>query len=198
MKQATRPVFRSKIKLSVILGEKSCKYGSSLPSRPLPRSQTIASVQRSIWIRQIEGMPAELKRAVAGLTDAQLDTPYRPMGWTVRQVVHHLAESHLNCYTRFRLALTENSPVIKPYDEAAWAELLDAKSAPVAPSLMLLDGLHTRWAALLHSLNDADYARTFTHPELGQIRLDWTLGLYAWHCGHHLGHITSLRAHENW
>lgn len=160
--------------------------------------QTIASVQRSIWIRQIEGMPAELKQAVAGLIDAQLDTPYRPMGWTVRQVVHHVADSHLNSYTRFRFALTENSPVIKPYDEAAWAELLDAKSAPAAPSLTLLEGLHTRWAALLHSLNDADYARTFTHPELGEIRLDWTLGLYAWHCAHHLGHITSLRARENW
>ncbi|HMJ61359.1 MAG TPA: bacillithiol transferase BstA [Bryobacteraceae bacterium] len=154
--------------------------------------------QRALWIRQIESLPSSLRKAVSGLNDTQLDTPYRPGGWTVRQVVHHLPDSHLNSYTRFRLALTEDSPVIKPYDEAAWAELPDAKTAPIAPSLALLDGLHARWTALLQSLDDAAYARTFKHPELGQIRLDWTLGLYDWHCRHHLGHITSLRNRDGW
>lgn len=159
---------------------------------------SITAAQRSSWIGEIEDLPASLKRVVAGLTESQLDTPYRPAGWSIRQVVHHLPDSHLNSYTRFRLALTENSPVIKPYDEAAWAELPDAKGAPIAPSLTLLEGLHARWAALLHSLSDAEYARTFQHPELGKIRLDWTLGLYAWHCRHHLSHITGLRARERW
>ena len=141
-------------------------------------------------------LPANLKQSIAGLSDTQLNTPYRPQGWTVRQVVHHLPDSHMNSYTRFRLALTENVPVIKPYDEAAWANLSDAHTAPVEPSLALLDGLHTRFVLLLRSLSDADYARTFRHPELGEKRLDWTLGLYAWHCRHHVAQITSLRARE--
>jgi hypothetical protein len=158
----------------------------------------ITAAQRAIWIHQIEGLPSSLMEAVSGLSDAQLDTPYRPAGWTVRQVVHHLPDSHLNSYTRFRLALTEDSPVIKPYDEAAWAELPDAKAAPIALSLALLQGLHARWTALLHSIGDAAYARTFKHPELGEIRLDWTLGLYDWHCRHHLSHITTLRTREGW
>jgi hypothetical protein len=158
----------------------------------------ITAAQRLLWIRQIEDLPASLNQAVTGLSDMQLDTPYRPAGWTVRQLVHHLPDSHLNSYSRFRLALTESSPIIKPYDEAAWAELPDAKGAPIAPSLALLQGLHARWALLLHSLGDVEYARTFMHPELGEIRLDWTLGLYDWHCRHHLGHITSLRAREGW
>jgi hypothetical protein len=171
------------------------------PRYPVGRYQApeiITAAERSPWIRQIETLPSSLKEAVAGLSDTQLNTPYRPGGWTVRQVVHHLPDSHLNSYTRFRLALTEDSPVIKPYDEAAWAELPDAKSGPIAPSLALLEGLHTRWAGLLHSLGDADYARTFEHPELGEIRLDWTLGLYAWHCRHHLSHILNLRTRESW
>jgi hypothetical protein len=171
------------------------------PRYPVGRYQApdvITAAERSPWIRQIETLPSSLKEAVAGLSDTQLNTPYRAGGWTVRQVVHHLPDSHLNSYTRFRLALTEDSPAIKPYDEAAWAELPDAKSGPIAPSLALLDGLHMRWAALLHSLDDADYARTFKHPELGEIRLDWTLGLYAWHCRHHLSHILNLRRRESW
>jgi hypothetical protein len=160
--------------------------------------ETITRDQRSLWIRQIERLPSSLREAISGLTETQLDTPYRPAGWTVRQVVHHLPDSHLNSYTRFRLALTEDSPVIKPYDEAAWAELPDAKAAPIAPSLALLEGLHARWTVLLESLGDAAFARAFKHPELGEIRLDWTLGLYDWHCRHHLGHITSLRSREGW
>jgi hypothetical protein len=135
---------------------------------------------------------------VSGLSEAQLDTPYRPSGWTVRQVVHHLPDSHLNSYTRCRLALTEDAPTIKPYDEAAWAELSDAKTGPIAPSIALLEGLHARWTCLLRGLSDAEFARTFRHPELGEVRLDWTAGLYAWHCSHHLAHITNLRERENW
>lgn len=168
---------------------------------PIGRYQApgvISAAQRSLWIHQIETLPSSLREIVSGWSEAQLDTPYRPAGWTVRQVVHHLPDSHLNSYTRFRLALTEDSPVIKPYDEAAWAELPDAKAAPIASSLGLLEGLHARWTALLQSLEDAAFARTFQHPELGEIRLDWTLGLYDWHCRHHLSHITSLRARERW
>jgi hypothetical protein len=143
-------------------------------------------------------LPAQLAKAVAGLDDAQLDTPYRPGGWTVRQVVHHLPDSHLNSYARFRLALTETSPLIKPYEEAAWAQLSDARTAPVGPSLTLLEGLHARFVLLLRTLTDGQFARTFRHPELGENRLDWTLGLYAWHCLHHVAHINNLRIRERW
>jgi len=159
---------------------------------------TISAEQRAAWIEEMAKLPENLKNAVAGLTDAQLDTPYRQGGWTVRQVAHHLPDSHLNSYTRFRLALTENVPLIKPYDEAAWAELSDAKTAPVAPSLALLEALHARFVLMLKSLSDADFAKTFRHPELGEIRLDWTLGLYAWHSQHHVAHIKNLRARQGW
>jgi hypothetical protein len=159
---------------------------------------SISGQQRDAWIEEMANLPRNLSRAVSGLTDAQLDTPYRPGGWTVRQVVHHLPDSHLNSYSRFRLALTENTPLIKPYEEAAWAELSDAKTAPIPPSLALLDGLHARFVLLLRSLSDADFARTFRHPELGEKRLDWTLGLYAWHSLHHVAHIANLRRRQGW
>ena len=154
--------------------------------------EKISPEQRAEWINTIEALPDKLKQAVSDLTNTQLDTPYRPGGWTVRQVVHHLPDSHLNSYIRFRLALTENTPTIKPYEEAKWAELPDAKTGPVGPSLLILEGLHQRWTALLRTLDDDAFARTLRHPEWGEIRLDWTLGLYAWHCGHHLAHITRL------
>jgi len=160
--------------------------------------EKISPQQRVAWIEEMAKLPKNLEAAVGGLTDAQLDTRYRPDGWTVRQVVHHLPDSHLNSYARFRLALTENSPVIKPYEEGAWAELSDAKTAPVAPSLMLLNGLHARFVLLLKSMSDADFAKTFRHPELGENRLDWTLGLYAWHCLHHVAHINKWREREGW
>jgi hypothetical protein len=160
--------------------------------------KVITQAERSEWIAELEALPKKMRQAVAGLSDAQLNTPYRPDGWTVRQVAHHLPDSHLNSYVRFRLALTEDSPTIKPYEEAAWAELPDARTSPVEPSLLLLEGLHTRWVELLRSLSDTDFARTFKHPELGEIRLDWTLGLYAWHCRHHVAHIDNLRAREGW
>ena len=161
--------------------------------RYAPPDGAISAEQRATWMEQMAKLPANLTKAVAGLTEAQLDTPYRPGGWTVRQVVHHLPDSHLNSYTRFRLALTENSPLIKPYEESAWAELSDARSAPVGPSLALLEGLHGRFVLLLRSLSDADFAKSFRHPELGEKRLDWTLGLYAWHSLHHVAHINNLR-----
>src|SRR3954462_14531980 len=128
------------------------------PVGPYQAPEVISAAQRSLWIRQIQTLPSSLREAVSGWSDAQLDTPYRPAGWTVRQVVHHLPDSHLNSYTRFRLALTEDSPVIKPYDEAAWAELPDAKTGPIGPSLLILEGLHQRWMALLRTLDDDAFA----------------------------------------
>jgi hypothetical protein len=153
---------------------------------------------RTRSIAELDRLPQELQHVVEDLDDRQLDTPYRPDGWTIRQVVHHLPDSHLNSYVRFRLALTEDSPVIKPYEEAAWAELPDAMTAPIQPSLQLLSGLHARYVLLLQSLRDNDFARTFRHPELGEKRLDWTLGLYAWHGQHHVAHIRSVRQRNHW
>ena len=140
-------------------------------------------------IDQIRRFPAELRAAVAGLTDAQLGASYRDGGWTVRQVVHHLADSHMNSAARFRLALTEDRPTIKPYSEKAWAELPDAAGAPVEASLALIDGLHARWAQLLAAMTPGDWERTFIHPERGEMGLAQTARLYAWHCRHHLGHV---------
>jgi len=149
-------------------------------------------------IAAIADAPRAFREAVAGLDDGQLDTPYRPGGWTVRQVVHHVPDSHMNAYIRFRFALTEDSPVVKPYDEAKWAELHDAKTMPVEVSLGLLDGLHRRWVDLLRSFSDADFARTLRHPELGLPRLDQYLEMYAWHSKHHAAHITGLRSRMGW
>jgi hypothetical protein len=154
--------------------------------------------ERRILIDAIAVAPGALRAAVAGLSPPQLDTPYRPGGWTVRQVVHHLADSHLNSYVRFRLALTEEEPTIKPYDQARWAELEDACAAPPELSLALLESLHARWVQLLRSLGPADFARTFRHPELGLMTLDRNLQLYAWHGRHHIAHITSLRTRMGW
>ena len=160
--------------------------------------EPITAAHRPGWIEQIAHAPAALRDAVRGLSDAQLDTPYRPGGWTVRQVVHHLPDSHLNAYIRFKLALTENEPTIKPYDEARWAMLEDGRNGPPDASLAMLDGLHARWVRLLRSLGASDFARTFNHPEHGKLTLDWVLGMYAWHGRHHVAHITSLRQREGW
>ena len=161
-----------------------------------PESTTPA--QRQQWIAEIAAAPANMRAAVAGLTSVQLDTPYRPGGWTVRTVVHHVPDSHLNSYVRFKLALTEDEPVIKPYDEAAWAMLPDSASTPIEVSLTMLETLHERWVGLLRSLTDADYTRTFRHPELGLVRLDQNLALYDWHSRHHVAHITALRERMGW
>src|SRR6266542_2402494 len=144
--------------------------------------------QRREFIRRIEEAPARLRAAVDGLSEEQLETPYREGGWTVRQVVHHLADSHMNSYVRFRLALTEEEPTIKPYDESVWAQLPDARTAPIEVSLTLLESLHRRWVMLLRSLSPADWERTFRHPELGIVSLDKNLALYAWHGAHHTAH----------
>jgi len=154
--------------------------------------------QRQDRIRQIAQAPAALLAAVARLSEHQLDTPYRPGGWTVRQVVHHVPDSHLNAYCRFKLALTEDNPTIKPYDEAAWALVADTKLTPVDVSLTLLDSLHRRWVILMESMHPSDFARPLMHPERGAITLDWMLQLYAWHGRHHAAHITELRRREGW
>ena len=151
-----------------------------------------------VWLSQIAETPALLRDAVSGLTAAQLDTPYRSEGWTVRQVVHHMADSHMNSYVRFRLALTEDEPVVKPYHEDLWAQLNDANSAPVELSLDLLDSLHQRWMLLLNSLGPAELARTFRHPAMGLVTLEKNVALYAWHGRHHVAHITSLKSRMGW
>jgi hypothetical protein len=158
----------------------------------------VTEEEREKFIDEIAAAPEQLRKAVMGLSDEQLDTPYRPDGWTIRQVIHHLADSHLNSYVRFRLALTEDEPTIKPYEEAKWADLADAKGGPVEVSLSLLESLHERWVMLLRSLKPEDFARTFRHPERGVVTLDRNVGLYAWHSRHHLAHITSLRERMNW
>ena len=150
------------------------------------------------WISQIAETPARLRDAVRGFSAEQLDTPYRPEGWTVRQVVHHLPDSHMNSYVRFRLALTEDEPTIKPYHEDRWAQLNDAQSAPVELSLDLLDSLHQRWTLLLNQLGKAELARAFRHPELGLVTLEKNVALYAWHGRHHVAQITSLSSRMNW
>lgn len=156
-----------------------------------------APAARSERIAVIEGFPALLRNAVAGLSDGQLDTPYRPGGWTLRQVVHHLGDSHINSFCRFRFALTENAPTVKVYDEARWSELPDAQG-PIEPTLTLLDGLHQRWTAMLRAMTDADYARVFIHPENGETPLSKALALYAWHGAHHLRHIAMTRESRGW
>ena len=154
--------------------------------------------KRRKWIQEIEETPSKVRAAVEKLGLRQIDTPYRPGGWTVRQVVHHLPDSHLNAYVRFKLALTEDEPTIKPYEQQRWAELEDSRKAPLDISLALLEALHRRWVLLLRSLSAADLARAFRHPELGVLTLDATLALYAWHGRHHVAHITSLRDRMGW
>ncbi len=160
--------------------------------------ESVSGQELAVFIHQIAETPARMRQAVAGLSDTQLDTPYRPGGWTVRQVAHHVPDSHINSYMRFRLALTEDDPVIKPYEEARWAELPDARSMPVEPSLALLENLHARWVPLLRSLSDAEWKRSFRHPALGPVRLEQNAALYAWHGRHHVAHITRLRERMGW
>jgi hypothetical protein len=168
---------------------------------PIGRFKAVMPVThelRGAAIDAIEGLPARMREAVAGLNEAQLDTPYRPEGWTVRQVVHHVADSHMNAFIRTKLTLTEDTPTIKPYDENAWAVLSDMK-LPIDVSLGLIDGIHTRWVAVIAGLSVDQFSRSFVHPELGaEMTLDHLLQLYAWHSHHHLAHITELRRRERW
>lgn len=154
--------------------------------------------QKQRFIDEIADTPTNLRDTVSRLFDAQLDTPYRPGGWTVRQVVHHLPDSHMNSYVRFKLALTEDEPTIKPYAEDRWAELADTKATPIETSLTLLESLHSRWVTLLRSLTPEQWKRSFRHPELGPMSLEKALAIYAWHGRHHVAHITSLRERNGW
>ena len=154
--------------------------------------------QRKQLIAEIEQAPAALRAAVKDLSPQQLDTPYREGGWTVRQVAHHLPDSHMNAYVRYKLALTEDEPTIKPYAEDRWAQLSDTQSTPVEVSLGLLESLHTRWVQLLRSIKPEEWKKTFRHPELGSVSLEKNLVLYAWHGRHHVAHITELRKKMGW
>ena len=160
--------------------------------------QVVAPAEYPALIEAIAATPGWFRAAVQGLDEAQLDTPYRPGGWTVRQTVHHVADSHTNSFIRFRLALTEDEPVIKPYDQAAWGELADSHYAPVEWSLNMIEGMHARWVVLLKAMNAAGFSRAFRHPELGLVRLDTNMALYAWHGRHHAAHITGLRERNGW
>ena len=170
----------------------------SYPVGKFDWKQTITPEDRPRLIAEIAAAPAKFRAAVAGLTDAQLDTPYRPDGWTVRQVTHHMPESHMNSFMRFRWALTEDNPAVKGYNEAKWAKLHDSVTLPVEVSLQLLDALHIRWVDLLQSMSQEHYERSFEHSDLGTIRLDQALALYAWHSRHHAAHITGLRERMGW
>jgi len=168
------------------------------PVGPFEFAGALSDGQRQDLIDQIAATPMKMRAAVEGLSDEQLNTPYRPEGWTVRQVVHHVPDSHLNSYIRFKLALTEEHPTIKAYDENVWANLDDARNAPLNISLDLLEALHGRWVLFLRSLKEKDFQRTFNHPEIGTVSVDKNIALYAWHGRHHAAHITSLRERMGW
>ncbi len=168
---------------------------------PTGRHRKVASLtpeEREAAIESIAATPVRMRAAILGLTPEQLDTPYRPEGWTVRQLLHHVPDSHLNAYVRFKLALTEDNPTIKTYNEARWAELEDSRSTPVEVSLALLEALHHRWVLLLRSLGPEDFARTLNHPDHGPMSLDSLLAMYSWHGRHHVAHITGLRQRMAW
>ena len=159
------------------------------PVGTFEKPATVTPEDRERWIADLESLPATVRMHVERLGPAGLDTPYRLDGWSARLVVHHLADSHMNSFVRFRLALTEDKPTIKPYDEAAWALLADSRTMAPEHSLAILNGLHARWVVMMRSLTEGDYARAFLHPELGEVRLDHALALYSWHCRHHAGHL---------
>lgn len=158
----------------------------------------LSEEQKARFLDDIEQTPARLRAAVKGLSEQQLDTPYRDGGWTVRQVVHHVPDSHLNSYIRFKLALTEEEPTIRPYFEDRWAELPEAKTAPIELSLSLLQDLHKRWMLMLRAIQPAEWKRNFRHPEIGLMSLEKNLALYAWHGRHHVAHVTALRERMGW
>lgn len=158
----------------------------------------LTAAQRLEYIQRIAGAPAALRAAVRGLSPEQLAAPYRPDGWTVCQVVHHVADSHLNAFLRLKLALTEDGPTVKPFMQAAWAELADGRSTAIEPSLALIEGLHERWVLLLRSMKPEDFVRKFVHPESGIQTVDRIVALYSWHGAHHIAHITGLRQRNGW
>jgi uncharacterized damage-inducible protein DinB len=168
------------------------------PTGKLSYHDNLTADTRAALIARVAAAPAAMRAAVNGLNDSQLDTPYRPGGWSVRQLVHHVPDSHLNAYVRFKLALTEDSPTIKPYQEAAWANLADTRLTPVDVSLSLLDAVHQRWVILMKSMSETDFGRPLMHPENGVMTLDRLLQLYAWHGAHHVAHVMELRKREGW
>jgi len=163
-----------------------------------PENEAQMAKRRVHYIDVLAKAPNDLRAAVQGLNEQQLDTPYRPEGWTVRQVVHHVPDSHMNAYVRFKLALTEENPTIRPYKEGEWAKLPDSKATPIEVSLQLLAALHARWVDLVRLLQPSDFARTLFHPERGEMTLDQLLAMYAWHSAHHITHVTSLRERSGW
>ncbi|MBV8113899.1 MAG: bacillithiol transferase BstA [Silvibacterium sp.] len=171
---------------------------SRYPIGMFERPEVLDAQQRSACIATLSALPENLRAAVYGMNDSQIDTPYRKGGWTVRQLVHHVADSHMNACVRTRLALTEDWPTIKPYDEKLWAELPDGKTLPVEVSLELLEALHRRWVALLESLTEGQWKRGYNHPESGRHTLEEVAALYDWHSRHHVAHITSLRKSRGW
>ena len=168
------------------------------PIGPCPSKPVLTPDERRAAIDAIAQTPDRLKAAIAGLSPEQLDTPYRPGGWTVREVIHHLPESHMNSYVRFKLALTENEPTIKPYDQALWAKTAEVQQTPIEVSLTLLDALHKRWVILLRGMRPEEFSRRLVHPERGTMTLDDVLTTYSWHGQHHVAHITSLRHRMGW
>lgn len=169
----------------------------SYPIGKYDKDTKITAEQRKQFIKEIAELPEILQEAVKNLNEHQLDTPYRPEGWTVRQVIHHVGDSHLNSFIRFKLALTEDNPTIRPYAEDLWAKTAEYKM-PVAVSLRLVDSIHQRWATLLESMSDIDFARTLNHPETGAWTLENLLGMYVWHGKHHAAHITNLKKRNGW
>jgi uncharacterized damage-inducible protein DinB len=170
----------------------------SYPIGRMPRTPILSPEARHAAIEAIAETPAKLRKAVAGLTDEQLDTPYRPDGWTVRQLVHHVADSHMHAYARTKFALAETGTTITPYDEARWAELPDMRTMPVAVSLDLLDALHARWVHVLRATSADEFRRTIQHPANGEMTVDDLLGAYQWHGRHHTAHVTGLRQRMGW
>lgn len=168
------------------------------PIGPFERESEITGERRRQYMEQLAGTPEKLREAVQGLSAAQLDTPYRPKGWTVRQVVHHVVDCHVNAYIRFKMTLTEDNPAVKPYNQKRWAELMDSRTAPVEMSLAIFEGLYRRWVILLDSLSPEDFARTMQHPDMGVFRLDSYLSMCVWHGNHHIAHIMGLRKRMNW
>lgn len=168
------------------------------PIGTAPRGDRFSPEERAAHIDRIAAMPSALKKVVAGLSDDQLDTRYRPGGWSVRQLVHHIADSHMNAFIRVKLALTEDAPTIKPYDQDAWVRMADIDAVPPSVSVGIVDGVHARFVAVLRAMTPDDFSRTLLHPENGPMTIDRLVGIYAWHGDHHVAHIRALRARESW
>lgn len=186
------PASRARPKIGVLLSDDP-RY----PIGPLSLPASMPPSQRAAAISDVEAAPGRIRAAVSGMSDAQLDTPYREGGWTVRQLVHHVADSHLNAYCRLKLTLTEDLPTIRTYEQARWAELPDS-ALPVSVSLDLLDSVHRRWVVLWRAMSEQDWTRRLDHPEVGEMGVDQLLALYAWHGEHHAAHITALTERQGW